>query len=62
MDEIEPLWSVDNVAEFLDVPKMTVYHWRTTGYGPKGIKVGRYIRYRPADVRSWVENELSKEK
>lgn len=62
MNEIEPLLGVENVAEFLDVPKMTVYHWRATGYGPKGIKVGRYIRYRPADVRSWVENELSKEK
>ena len=34
---------------------MTIYYWRMTGYGPKGTKVGRYVRYRPDEVRAWYE-------
>jgi predicted DNA-binding transcriptional regulator AlpA len=54
-DRPEPLWGVRDVAEFLQVPAMTIYHWRRTDYGPKGIRVGRYVRYQPEDVRTWLE-------
>lgn len=49
------LWSVDDVAYFLDVPVNTVYGWRSAGVGPPGRRVGRRLRYRPEDVRAWVE-------
>jgi predicted DNA-binding transcriptional regulator AlpA len=32
---------------------MTIYNWRRTGYGPKGVRIGRYVRYEPEEVRSW---------
>lgn len=48
------LWGVRDVASYLDVPLQTVYQWRSTGYGPPGIRVGRYVKYRPEDVRAWV--------
>jgi predicted DNA-binding transcriptional regulator AlpA len=48
------LWTVDDVATFLGVPIKTLYQWRTKGYGPAGIRVGRYIRYRSQDVIEWV--------
>jgi len=50
------LWSVEDVAEFLGVPVKTLYRWRQTGYGPKGRRVGRYVRYKPADVVAWVDS------
>jgi len=50
------LWSVQDVAEYLDVPVQTVYHWRSVGTGPPGRRVGKRLRYRPADVRAWVES------
>lgn len=50
-----PLWTVEDVSDFLGVSVMTIYHWRRTGYGPKGGRVGRYLRYRPEDVRSWFD-------
>lgn len=54
-DRPEPLWGVQDVAAFLQVPVMTIYHWRRTDYGPTGIRVGRYVRYRPEDVRAWLD-------
>lgn len=53
----ERLWSVADLAEYLGVPIMTVYHWRSSGYGPKGTKIGRYVRYRPADIESWLDEQ-----
>lgn len=51
------LWSVQDVATYLGVPVMTVYHWRRIGYGPEGGRVGRYVRYRPEDVRAWFDEQ-----
>lgn len=50
------LWTVKDVADFLGIPVKTLYEWRYQGYGPKGIRVGRYLRYRPEDLKSWIES------
>ncbi len=49
----DPLWTVQDVAEFLNVPVGTLYDWRCKGYGPKGKRVGRYLRYEEETVRLW---------
>ncbi len=49
------LWSVDDVSYFLGVPVQTLYSWRGQGKGPAARLVGRRLRYRPEDVRSWVD-------
>jgi hypothetical protein len=49
----DPLWDVDQVGAYLNVPKRTLYRWRTLGYGPPGKKVGRHLRYRAIDVIAW---------
>jgi excisionase family DNA binding protein len=54
--KIKPLWTVEQVSEYLQVPVKTLYQWRYNGYGPSARRVGRYIRYRPEDVRSWVDS------
>ncbi len=45
------------VAEELGVPLQTLYGWRSAGKGPRGIRVGRYLRYRRADVDAWLEKQ-----
>lgn len=50
------LWGVQDVSDFLGVPVKTLYTWRHHGYGPKGRRVGRYVRYDPDDVREWFES------
>lgn len=49
------LLSIDDVADYLGVPKNTLYQWRTKGYGPTGRRVGKYVRYRPDDVDAWID-------
>ncbi|HET9118510.1 MAG TPA: helix-turn-helix domain-containing protein [Pseudonocardiaceae bacterium] len=49
-----PLWGVHDVAKHLGVPIKTLYQWRQQDYGPKGRRVGRYLRYDPREVIEWV--------
>ena len=53
---IAPLWTVQDVSNFLQVPVQTLYSWRTQNAGPPARRVGTYLRYRPEDVMGWVEN------
>lgn len=57
--EIVRMWTIGDVAEFLGVPVRTMYEWRTKDYGPKGIRVGRYVRYRSEDVHAWVDAQAA---
>ncbi|MEV5142888.1 helix-turn-helix domain-containing protein [Streptomyces sp. NPDC052727] len=44
----------DDVAEIFGVPIETVYQWRKKRTGPPGFRVGKHLRYDPADVRAYV--------
>lgn len=50
------LMTTEQLAEFLQVPLTSLYQWRHKGLGPKGIKVGKYIRYRRSDVNAWLDD------
>lgn len=50
------LWGVDDVAVYLGIPVKTLYQWRYRGYGPRGRKVGKHVRYDPDQVRAWFES------
>jgi excisionase family DNA binding protein len=43
------------LADYLGVPLASVYRWRYEGTGPRGIKVGKHVRYRRRDVEAWLE-------
>ncbi|MBD5829919.1 helix-turn-helix domain-containing protein [Janibacter melonis] len=51
---MEKLLSVEEVADFLGVPVNTLYQWRHEGTGPTAFRVGRFLRYDPAEVRDWL--------
>lgn len=50
-----------DLAARVGVPVATVYNWRTTGYGPRGFRVGKYLRYRLADVEAWEAEQVAAE-
>lgn len=51
---MEKLLSVDEVADYLGIPVNTLYQWRHKGTGPTAFRVGRFLRYDPGAVRSWL--------
>jgi hypothetical protein len=46
-------WTNEDLAERYQVSLRTVRHWRFTGTGPPGIRIGGLVRYDPAEVRAW---------
>lgn len=47
-----------DLADLLGVPVETVYQWRRKGTGPRGFRVGRHLRFDPADVSAWVAHQM----
>ena len=42
----EELMTMEEVAEYLRIPKTTLYQWRSRRTGPPGLRVGKHVRYR----------------
>lgn len=52
--ENAPMMSEKEVSEWLGVTKGAVAKWRTDGTGPAYSRMGKLIRYAPADVDAWI--------
>ena len=46
------------VAARLGVSRFTVRSWRLKGTGPRFLKMGRAVRYRPQDVEEYERRAL----
>lgn len=46
------------LADYLNVPLSTLYSWRYHDNGPPGLRVGKHLRYRWADVQAWVQDQI----
>ena len=53
------LLTPDETAELLRVPVQLLYSWRYERRGPPSFKIGRYVRYRRAEVESWIDRQVS---
>jgi excisionase family DNA binding protein len=51
--------SVQDLADYLDVPVATIYAWRCRRQGPPGFRVGRHLRFRWSDVEQWISDRLT---
>lgn len=56
----EALLTPDQVAAWLQVRVELLYKWRYSRCGPRGLKIGRYLRYRAVDVAAWIEEQSRK--
>ena len=52
------LLTVQDLANYLEVPVATIYAWRYRRQGPPGFRVGRHLRFRSSDVEQWIELQL----
>lgn len=54
------LWSAQETADFLGIPVSTLYYWSYRGEGgPRLYRVGRNLRYDPADVLAWLDQQAA---
>ncbi|MFK4113794.1 helix-turn-helix domain-containing protein [Microbacterium sp. NPDC006705] len=51
---LEPLLSINELADYLGVPVSTIYDWRTSGKGPRAYRFGKRIMFGVSDVRTWM--------
>lgn len=47
------------LADELVVPLRTVYAWRSSGHGPIGVRFGKHLRFRRADVDRWIAERMN---
>jgi len=59
-DPVKEWFTVNELAEWLQVPPGTVYQWRYHGTGPVGHRIGRHLRFRREDVEAWVGQRRDK--
>lgn len=63
LDPSEPsrLLTPAEVAACLGVPVSTLYQWRYVGKGPRAIRVGRHLRWRPSELNQWLNEQRDDE-
>lgn len=49
--------TTDELSEFLQIPRATIYRWRQQGTGPKAVVVGKHLRWRRSDVDAWLDRQ-----
>jgi excisionase family DNA binding protein len=57
----DEILTLDEVAKFLKIPTGTLRKWRMNSEGPKGFRVGKYVRYRRSAVEQFVSEQEEKE-
>ena len=54
VSRLDPLLSIEDLADYLGVPVTTIYDWRVDGKGPCGVRVGRHVKFTVSDVLAWI--------
>jgi DNA-binding transcriptional MerR regulator len=57
-EHVEALLNQKEVAEILKVSTKTLEYYRWKGLGPRFLKVGRHVRYRPVDLIAYLEEKI----
>lgn len=58
MEKLDRLLTAQELADYLEVPVTTLYHWRQHREGPPAFRVGKHLRYRMSDVDEWICRQL----
>jgi predicted DNA-binding transcriptional regulator AlpA len=53
-------WRERDIAEFTRLSVATVRRWRLLGQGPRYLKIGAAVRYRPSDLAVWLDSRPAK--
>lgn len=56
---METLLTSAEVARLLQKPERTLGQWRYLKIGPRFVRIGRDVRYRPRDIEKWLDQQAS---
>jgi predicted DNA-binding transcriptional regulator AlpA len=56
----EQLLKTIDVARATGLASVTLRRWRTSGVGPRFVRLGRAVRYRPSDLAAFVEERAAR--
>jgi DNA-binding transcriptional MerR regulator len=51
----------EEVAALLRIPPDTLRYWQYTDKGPASVRIGKYRRWRRADVLSWIDDQQAEQ-
>ena len=54
--DLEEFLTEHDVARLTSMPVASVRRWRLINVGPRATKLGSVVRYRPSDVREWLDS------
>ncbi len=54
VNALESLLNEHDVARITGLSVATVRRWRLLRQGPKYIKIGAAVRYKPEDISAWI--------
>jgi excisionase family DNA binding protein len=52
--DLEPLLTIEELAQHLSVPVATIYDWRSRSVGPVAHRLGKHLRFAISDVQAWL--------
>lgn len=53
---VNELVNTEGAARIVGLSESTMEKLRCAGGGPRHVKLGRAVRYDPADLRAWVDS------
>ncbi len=58
---LEPLLDPDQLAKILGLKRSFVYSGASSGKIPS-VKIGKYLRFSPAQIKKWLEGKHTKDR
>lgn len=57
----QPHLTPQELADRMGVPVSSIYGWRARHTGPKGMRIGKHVRYRLVDVIAWEQAQVERD-
>ena len=59
LNTLDPLLTEHDVARIANISVASIRRWRLLRKGPKYLKIGAAVRYKPESVSAWLESRPS---
>ena len=56
---VKQLLNEHEVATTCGISVLTLRKWRSLRRGPRFLKIGTLVRYRPQDVAAWIDSQTA---